>query len=314
MNAEREIIKHLREARSIDETDINVDGDEYSSHYGQYTKNGRPISKEEYHNARLKIMNTKDDPDSFDAMLNEPHKATAEKVQGLIDYASSLEYDEEYEVARPTRDHFPRIQRDDKKTRVESIMSDTGFDPATAVRLNAILLDFTSTNPTDELKPEDREILDAYLDTAPVYLSKPVYRGMGFKSYTRNGVDAFKYFSSLEVGTVTQMRDYTCFSSNLDIAINFADANGDLQVFMVNTKNLTGVSIDHLSSLDYLEEELLYKKEVKFRVLDNTVKGKTVYMQLEEVALNEVDIDEQEISTLPISGNMGYKKMDQKEV
>ena len=61
MSIERSIIMRLYESRRVTEAEFNSNGHQYSSHFGRYAKDGEPISREDYFDAKDK-GSTSNDP------------------------------------------------------------------------------------------------------------------------------------------------------------------------------------------------------------------------------------------------------------
>ena len=303
MSCIREILSILNQNR-LNESSFVYNGSDYENHYGRYTKNRKPISREEYHDAMKSLLSQEDEEGTIEYNLNIPHKEFASGVHKLLNFISSLEYDEEYEVFKDIRGHLGRLDPYDELTRVNQIMEDTGLEEYQAEKINDIISEYTSTNNYSVFTEEDRELLNKFIDESPLYMPPPVYRGLGFKK--RLGEEElvdYNTFLELEVGQVMTFRDYASFSSNPDIAVEFAySRGGEYKVYIVNTKNLTGVSIDHLSSIDYNEDELLYKVEAKMIVQNKVVDGNTIYFHVEEIPLEE-DTEDMEVE-VPLEGSM----------
>lgn len=273
----------------VDESEFTFNNHKYRSNWGRYSMDDEPITKDEYHQARRAMINS-DDDGPLARIMNMPAKMSAARIDKFNDFANSLEYDKEYDVPRDTRDHLPRISKDDIDLRVESIMSDTGMNKDDAKRVNSIISDYTSKDEI-VIAGDEKKLLDKYLDSAPVYDGIPLYRGMGFNETDPVKMETYKAIRDIPVGETMKLRGYTSFSSNEDIALNFAERKGDLQVFIVCTKNLSAPSIDHLSALDYNEDEVLFKQSTNLKVLKKEIQGSTVYLQVEEVMLSEDDDD-----------------------
>lgn len=308
MNCISEILVRLRENR-IKETTFTYQGSEYSNRYGNYTKNRRPISKEEYHRARKNVLAIEDEEGSISQSLNLPNKKLASEIEDLNNFISKLEYDEDYEVFKETRGHIDRIDPYDEESRIDQIIEDTGMSENDARATNRVMLKYTSTDNYKRFSDSERVLIDNFIDNSPTYMPPPLYRGLGFgeRLGDENSLDYYNELLSIEEGTLISFRDYTSFSSNPDVAVEFAHSHGEYHVYLVNTKNLTGVSIDHLSSISYQEDEVLYKSDVKMSVKYKEVSGNIIYFHVEEVPLEEDDADEIVIE-IPISGSMSIKE------
>jgi len=302
MNCISEILQSLRESR-VRETVFVYKGAEYENRYGNYYRNHKPISKKEYHIARRGILSQKDTQGTIEYRLNLPYKEFAKKIEDFQEFIDELEYDKEYELPRETRGHLPRIDPYDEYERVAQIMEDTQMSKFEASQVNDILSRYTSTDSYTTFSDEEKELLDTYIDTSPIYSPPPVYRGLGFrKRLGDDSLSGYKLFLDLEEGSVISSENYSSFSSNLDVAVAFASTHGDYHVYIVNTKNLSGVSIDHLSSIDYNEDELIYKANTNMTVLKKLVKDNIVYLHVIESPIEEDS--EEEIIKVPLQGSM----------
>lgn len=300
LKEERALLESI--IRKLDETEFTYKGSVYKSAFGRYTKDGEPITKSDYHKARQALISSEDKPGSFDYILNMPAKIAAKKIDDLNSFVKELSYDKKYNINRNVRPHLEKIDKENIKERVSQIMKDTGFSRDEAFRVNSLISEYTSLKPP-KIIGKDKELLDRYLDTVPVYKGIPLYRGMGFKSSIPEDIEIYNKFKNLEVGDSVQFIGYTSFSSNEDVALNFAESNGDYQVFIVNTRNLSGVSVDHLASTNYDEGECLYKKEARMIVKDKQIKGNSVYIQVSEESIDE-DINNDNIILLDVEGSM----------
>lgn len=302
MSCISEILSSLRESR-VKETTFVYNGSEYENQYGNYRKNRRPITREEYHKARKELLAQKDEEDSISSRVNEPHKKLAADIEELQDFINGLEYDSTYKVARETRGHLPRIDPYDEYERIAQIVDDIGVSAEEAKDINSLISAYTSTDNYTTFSDEEKALIDKYIDLSPVYSPPPVYRGLGFRERLgEDGYAGYKFFSELEEGTEIALENYASFSSNPDLAVEFSNTHGDRHVYMVNTRNLSGVSIDHLCSIDYHEDELIYKAGTKFQILEKVVGEDVVYLHVSEIPLEEGDDDNAVVA--PISGSM----------
>ena len=306
MDRMKEMIRRKFKESRKDETTFDYDDSEYEHYFGKYTRNRVPISKEEYHAALKNVIKKHYQKGSIAYNLSLPSKEFATKVEEFQDFIDSLVYDKEYETVREKRGHLDRFDKYDEDGRVSQIMKDTGLSEEDAKRANDIIMEYTSTNMYTKFTPEEEELLDKFLDSSPIFYPPPVYRGLGFrKKLGDESLSGYVDFSKIEEGDTMTFMGYASFSSDPDIAIEFANVHGDYQVYIVNTKNLSGVSVDHLSPLDYAEEELLYKKDAAMLVKSKVVKDKTIYFHVEEISLMEGEEDR--VIEVPILGKMNIK-------
>ena len=294
-------ITFRKKKEDVDESSFEYGGKVYKSKWGKYSCDGRPISKEDYHHVAKMLWMNKDD-----SIFQKHSNETVDRLTQLHTFIEGLEYDQSYEISRDTRNHLPRIDKDNKEDRIKSIMEDVKCDELIASQINRIFSEYTDLQK-DKFTDEETELLNLYLSNAPVYNSIPLYRGIGFMEAIQDQMEAYDIFKNLKVGDPVVFRGITSVTSNPDVAINFADANGEKFVYMIFTKNLSAVSIDHLTSIDVAEEECLYKQDAPMVVKKIEEIGNSVYVQIEERDLSE-DISIGEYTVLPINGTLHLKQ------
>ena len=310
MNSIGTIIKRLQENHTVEESTFNYNDSEYENWFGRYYRNKQPISREEYEKAMDALLTQQDEEGSIAQKLNEPSKELVQKIKDFREFIDGLEYDPDTETTRETRGHLAQIPPEDESQRVRQIMSDTDLSEEEAKAVNRIISRYTSTDNYTVFNLKERSILDKYIDQAPIYEGTPVYRGLGFRQRLgEEGLPGYQQYLDLDIGDYITFRGPTSFSSDPDMAVEFATIHGDHLVFIVNTRNLTGVSIDHLSSIGYEEQELLYKATAQMEIKEKIVDGNTIYFHVEEVASPE-DVDTTEVVKVPLSGSMYIRDED----
>lgn len=304
MNSIDSIIRRLQETHNVEESTFNYNDSEYENWFGRYYRNKQPISREEYEKAMHALLAQEDEEGSIAQKLNEPSKELVQKIKDFRDFIDGIEYDTDTETNRATREgHLSQIDPQDETRRVQQIVSDTDLSEEEAKQVNKIISRYTSTDNYTVFNVRERALLDKFIDQSPIYEGTPVYRGLGFKQRLgEEGLPGFEQYLDLGVGDKMTFKGYASFSSDPDIAVEFAVLHGDHLVFIVNTRNLSGISIDHLSSIGYEEQELLYKATTQMEIKEKVVDGDTIYFHVEEIGM--IEDTEDEAIKLPISGSM----------
>lgn len=304
MNSIGSIIRRLQETHNVEESTFNYNDSEYENWFGRYYRNKQPISREEYEKAMHALLAQEDEEGSIAQKLNEPSKELVQKIKDFRDFIDGIEYDTDTETTRATREgHLSQIDPQDETRRVQQIVSDTDLSEEEAKQVNKIISRYTSTDNYTVFNVRERALLDKFIDQSPIYEGTPVYRGLGFKQRLgEEGLPGFEQYLDLGVGDKMTFKGYASFSSDPDMAVEFAVLHGDHLVFIVNTRNLSGISIDHLSSIGYEEQELLYKATTQMEIKEKVVDGDTIYFHVEEIGM--IEDTEDEAIKLPISGSM----------
>jgi hypothetical protein len=119
--------------------------------------------------------------------------------------------------------------------------------------------------------------LEEYIELAPKWKGKPIYRGMHL---TQEQIDSFN------VGEYKDMNGLSSWTSEELIANDFAEHNkkiGEQEVIFIS-KNGTnkGASITQLAHWEE-EGEVLVSSEATYRVTNKYTKGKRTYIEVEEI-------------------------------
>lgn len=277
MNESRKLTESQHDD-DLDESSFDYDGYTYTSKWGNYYKGKDQITQEEYHQAADLFKQSNPETDN---VFTKASVDTITRMDTLKEFLKGLSFDTSYEIARDTRPHLPKIDPDDVDARIASIKSDIKCDDEKAKLINTAISNYTRT---DQSKLTDAETyaINEYLCEAPVYNTIPLYRGMGFMDAFQDQVAAYESFKGMEPGDYLKLRGITSASSNMDVATNFSDANGEKYVIIVITKNLSAVSIEHLCASRYNEGECLYMVDAPLMVIKKMLTNDTVYLQVEE--------------------------------
>lgn len=203
------------------EEDFDLDGSNYSSHFGQYYKDGEEITKDVYRSARKKYdaeyNNYKGSHVNLDTKLTRgtdsvnSAKRLAEIIDSVDDYIedSNLPTMVKPSVVRYTESHGENIY--DTEDRIKDMMEDYYVDEQDAERYVEAISKYTGE---DNMSFEDYKDLGDALDELPVYYdpTKRLYRGMSISaSKHADLLDALRNYS---VGNIIPLVGFTSFSSD----------------------------------------------------------------------------------------------------
>lgn len=264
----------------LDESSFDLDGITYTSKWGVYYRGKSEITKDEYHQAMDQYKNLKVEDDEGN-LFNASNDTTIDRVDRFKEFYKSGKY-EDYSIDRDTRGHLAKIDKDDKASRVNQIKADINCDNDKAEMINDVISTYTAVD-SSKITGEQTYALEEYISKAPVYDKVPLFRGMGFKKAYQDDDTYFDQYKEMNVGDRLPLIGITSTTSNPDVACNFAEANGENLVMIVISKNLSGVSIDHLVTSRYNEGEVLFSKDTNFKVVRKDVTDDTIYLEVQEV-------------------------------
>ena len=173
-----------------------------------------------------------------------PTKATVDSQKDLYDVVQS-EYDGDWEEAR-----------------IGTIMKDTGMSREEAEKAHEELQTWMSS----AWNMADTKTLDSYIEKAPAY-DGTIYRGLLF---TGEGYDDYGQFMESIKSGIVRMNGNSSWSSDLETARRFAHPDWDDtdSVVIKCVGNKTATPIDHLSSANGGEEEVLAHSRTAWTVLN----------------------------------------------
>lgn len=269
----------------LDESSFDYDGVTYTSKWGIYYKGKDEITRDEYHQAMDLYNQSNVDKEN---LFNKGSNDTVDRANRFKEFYQNCKV-VSYEIERDTRGHLPRIDKDDKGLRVSCIQDEIGCDEDTAKLINKAISEYTAV---DQCKLDDAAMMaiNTYIEKGKVYNAVPLFRGMGFKRAYQDDEKYYNDYVNIQVGDYLPLWGIASTTSNPDVCCNFGDSNGEMYVLIVITKNLSGVSIDHLTSSRYKEGEVLFTKDTKFKVIRKEVDDDTVYLEVQEVDKLEEDI------------------------
>lgn len=266
MDSTRSVLSKLLESY-VNESSFVYKGNTYTSSFGHYYCNGDAISKEDYHDAR----------DAYDdtGIMNMVPKAISKDINDFIE-----EFDIDVEETNSDRKRGHIGKNIDNK--LDSIMKDTGCDLITAKTYLSAIKTYTAG---DDCYAEQVESL---IKSLPPYQDSLLYRGMTFG----NNEETYKwYLNDCKPGDTLSLRGPTSFSSSYKISRGFTNGSYNSEtsksVMIINSRNLTGPSINHLSTFPLDEQEILCSKDTRLEVQDKKVINGTVYVHVKEIPLEE---------------------------
>lgn len=324
MDSTRLILMKLLEDTNLNEVSFIYNGKTYTSAFGRYTCNGEPITRDAYHNARDLYDNqgiskdnvdvTSSDADYFRMKEDELNKFVNEFS---IDVEEALPPDKSrnhIEKKRPTVGYSGDQYDDDFGDntlgyRIDTVMKDLKVNENDAANYVHNLKEYTVSGDYDE------DVIDELLEQLPPYQGGLLYRGMEFS----NDEEALLEFSQAKPGELLSLRGPTSFSSDYAVASTFAGtgknritdpdrAKAFTHVMIVNSRNLTAPSVNHLSIYPDDEKEILARQSTKLEVQGKKQFGDTLYIHVKELPLEESNNPKEIL--LPISGPLHPYKRD----
>lgn len=301
MDSTNYILSKLFESKDLDEASFIYMGDTYSAAFGRYSCNGDPIDADTYHNMRAKYDDT--------SILSRATKLANQEVNEFIE-EFDIDIEETPEGPRGKRGHIDDYAREhitEDEDLFEELQDDLDM-PGSKVR-NVLEALHKYTTDDYDLATNEKQDLEKALDRLPVFQDGLLFRGMTFYKGSDDGDEvnaADWYLNQCGKGDLLKLRGFTSFSSDYGVAKTFTRAEPDeanfFNVMIINSRNLSGPSINHLSDYPGDEKEILCKQSTQLQIQDKKIKGNTVYLHVKELPMAEDT--EPNVHVLEVEGNL----------